>query len=293
MKNDKELLTNSVLDFPNEDLDPQIWRHEGDTYVLTDEADKTIGNLVNHMIETFEIPHCTVNITGSITSNCYTKTADIDVHFLSPNIKEGKAEEFTKVLREEFRFYSETNNINIGEHPLEVYFQPNPYGDFMSVGCYNYTTKTWEVGPDLTNETYNPYSDYYADIQRTAESFIGEIRSNILETYELAVTLKNMENHEDDPYDAIASSFENCLVASQDLFDLVRQSRAVMSAPKSKEDALRKRDSRRWHIADATFKMMDKYGYMSVLWNYADAIDKESIDEKVDIVMNAIKENLK
>ena len=35
----------------------------------------------------------------------------------------------------------------IGTHPFEVYFNPNPFQCFMSVGCYNFLEKKWEVGP--------------------------------------------------------------------------------------------------------------------------------------------------
>ncbi len=50
----------------------------------------------------------------------------------------------------------------IGTHPLEVYFSPNPFQCFMSIGCYNVLEEKWEVGPELKREGFDPVSEYYA-----------------------------------------------------------------------------------------------------------------------------------
>ena len=41
--------------------------------------------------------------------------------------------------------------------------------------------------------------------------------------------------------------------------------RKVFSSPTSKDEALSMRASRKWKIADATFKLFDKYGYLAIL----------------------------
>ena len=41
--------------------------------------------------------------------------------------------------------------------------------------------------------------------------------------------------------------------------------RKVYSTPTSMEEALKFRSSRKWKIADAAFKLFDKYGYMAIL----------------------------
>lgn len=46
-----------------------------------------------------------------------------------------------KILRADFEENFKdihTDKIRIGNHPLEVYFQANPYQDLMSVGCYDF-----------------------------------------------------------------------------------------------------------------------------------------------------------
>ena len=49
----------------------------------------------------------------------------------------------------------------IGGHPIEIYFNPNPFHCMMSVGCYNFTEQKWEVGPAIKSTEYDPIADYY------------------------------------------------------------------------------------------------------------------------------------
>ena len=58
---------------------------------------------------------------------------------------------------------------------------------------------------------------------------------------------------------------ESLLTKDGELFDKIREMRKVYSDPQSKEEALKFRSSRKWKIADATFKLFDKYGYMMIL----------------------------
>lgn len=44
-----------------------------------------------------------------------------------------------------------------------------------------------------------------------------------------------------------------------------KETRKAYSDPVSKEDALEKRTSRKWKVADSAFKLLDKFGYLSIL----------------------------
>jgi len=57
----------------------------------------------------------------------------------------------------------------------------------MSVGCYDVFSQKWIVGPDFTEKEFNPYSEYYKDIKKTASSLAKQMRNTILEAYEAAV----------------------------------------------------------------------------------------------------------
>lgn len=56
------------------------------------------------------------------------------------------------------------DDFYVGTHPIELYYQPNFFQDLMSVGCYDVIKQRWEVGPEMTDPSFDPYSDYYKDI---------------------------------------------------------------------------------------------------------------------------------
>jgi len=117
----------SVLDFPREDLDKNVWtRDENGQYVLTPEADDKVTRIVEFLTKACGIENCSVNMTGSITSNSYAVDSDIDLHFNSPLVKKADAEEMNKKLRDSFEIeYKQAvspEDLAIGGHPIEVYF---------------------------------------------------------------------------------------------------------------------------------------------------------------------------
>lgn len=68
---------------------------------------------------------------------------------------------------------------------------------------------------------------------------------------------------------------------------------------KSREAALKRRDDRRFHIADAAFKFLDKFGYVDILKKFAELsyseedggvyLDQEELfDRVVKIVSDSI-----
>lgn len=46
--------------------------------------------IVDFLVNAADIPDCSVNIVGSITSNSYTDDSDIDLHFSSPTVKDAE-----------------------------------------------------------------------------------------------------------------------------------------------------------------------------------------------------------
>ena len=73
------------------------------------------------------------------------------------------------------------------------------------------------------------------------------------------------------------------LEEAQKLYDSIRQSRKVYSSPTSAEEALRWRSSRKWKIADASFKLFDKYGYTAILKQFIQDAELMSSTDDVDV----------
>lgn len=167
----------SVIDFPKEALCPEIWEKVLDAqginevWQLVPSVQAKIQEFIESLIDTAQLPQPEkIHITGSITSNQYTENADIDIHFLGFNTNE-LSEDVQKRLTDSLKSLRETNKelTYIGNHPFEVYYQTNEFQDYMSVGCYDFINSRWLVGPELTDPKFNPYSEYYQEINEYAQ----------------------------------------------------------------------------------------------------------------------------
>ena len=284
----------SVIDFPQESLSPAIWTQQNDgTFALNDTAKEVIQKIVDWATSMFKIPNATVHITGSITSNSYSKNSDVDIHFTSPKFKAEKADEFNKILRKKFdelvAKHPELGSINGVK--TEVYMQPNPFQDLMSVGCYDFTGKQWLVGPDFISQDFDPYAEYFAKSMKSVDDMLDNVRSIILQMYELSIaTIKSKDANFKK---SIGKKLHAAMAKSTKMFDELRKRRSHKSSPKNAEEALKNRDDKDWKIADSAFKLLDKFGYLKVLRQAKDAIandeqPEEAAQKIIDIVTDKI-----
>ena len=286
----------SILDRPREGLDPAVWaKNQDGEYVPTIQASEKINNVIEWAVGSFGITEPVVHITGSIASNSYDDASDIDLHFCSETFKPDDIDQFNKEFRAAFaaEFGPETGSENgfIGVHPIEVYFQTNPFQDMMSVGCYDFTNRKWESGPDVKDTAFDPYSEYFEQDMKYVDKIISDVRNSILGVYERALVIRKST---DEGFKAKQQNkLSSDLSSAKKLFDSIRKSRKVMSEPKSKEDALKKRKDRKWHIADSSFKLLDKFGYTAILKAYSQ-LDEEGIDDetKLQAIIDAVKDNI-
>lgn len=240
-----------------------------------------------------------VHLTGSITSNQYTPESDIDIHFYSDEIPKDNAEEFTKmfkkVFEDEFKTSHSEYEWHIANHPIEVYFQSNRFQDYMSVGCYDVVNEFWLVGPELKPLDYDPYSDLYNQDMKHVHGVIGDIRNIILECFETAIAIKNSndENFKNYEFDHLKQR----MTTAAKIFKDAQNYRKVYSAPQSMEQAKMFRDSRKWKIADSSFKLLDKFGYLKILRMLTQQYEgfqngnDVSRNDVVETVIHEIKDN--
>ena len=59
--------------------------------------------------------------------------------------------------------------------------------------------------------------------------------------------------------------------------------RKVYSSPETPEQALQYRQSRKWKVADASFKLFDKYGYMAIMKKFIEDYELVSSTDDVDL----------
>lgn len=285
----------SVIDFPKAELCPEVWEKVIDKngmseiWQLTDVARLKLEKITLYLWDCIKDTEgydggIGAHITGSITSNQYTENADIDLHLYWRSEKPftGDAEALNKAVKAHFEenFKDESlDDAYIGKHPIEVYFQGNVLQDMMSIGCYDLFAEKWIVGPDFKDESYNPYSDMYKEIQANSEGLATQIRNMILSIYEIAIVYK--KNYGNEFAQQLRPIFINKLSEVQEMYEKIRTMRKTYSSPESAEQALKYRQSRKWKIADASFKLFDKYGYTAIMKKFIE--DYELIANTNDI----------
>ena len=288
----------SILDTPVETLDPQVWaKTEDGGYEMTVGARHAIQTAVDYISKVFSLVNPSVRITGSICSNQYTETSDIDVHISFTGLSERNSDELNKALRADFdENYKDMHHHDeyyIGEHPIEVYFQPNPYQDLMSVGCYDFIQNMWLVGPSFKPLDFDPYSEFYSEDMKYVKDIIEDIRNTILQCYEIATVIKGSSDGKFKDEEIL--ELKKKLEFGVQVYQQARQCRKVYSSPTSVEDALQKRESKKWKIADSAFKLMDKFGYLRILKNFSKMLDKEdklSGEDLAEWTVNIVKQTI-
>lgn len=306
MKDALQLLE-SVLDAPKPGLDPAVWQDDpnGGQPVLSEEALRKLGSALEWVQEQYKFSNLSVYIIGSICSNSWSENSDIDIDFCATGATQDDSDEdvvkefgwgFKKNFIENYmeKFPEESK---IGTHPFEVYFNPNPFQCFMSVGCYNVLEKKWEVGPELKSEGYDPVSKYYADAMKQVDKILKDIRGKIFELYELAFVSKKSSDlsFKDETFKTI---FEKLYDISE-LFKTMKRVRANFQKPcKSKEEALKRRKDKKQHVVDAAFKFLEKFGYIQIMRDVIKLYDDKNAGAKlsqnyiVDQILASIKANM-
>lgn len=302
------IFTESILDAPQDTLDQNVWNLQTDPKKpsLQSEAKAKLDKAISWVQDKYHFEDLSVYIIGSICSNSYSDSSDIDLDFCAKNAT--KDDDDPEVVKEfGWRFkkdfidnYIKANREDsmIGGHPLEVYFNPNPFQCFTSIGCYNVLEDKWEVGPVIKSENYDPIADLYSDSTKQAKDIIDDIRDIIFDLYQLSIVAKKSSSQKFK--DARETEIRKKLEKSDEILSLMKKTRSKFQTPvKSREAALKRRDDRRFHVADAAFKFLDKFGYIDILKKFAEmsyneedggvVLDQEELfDNVVKIVTDGI-----
>ena len=286
----------SILDDPRDTLCPEVWNLQSNPLVLTDKAQRKIDDIIQWVQSKYNFNDLSVYIIGSICSNSYSEDSDIDIDFCSLEMFEDDTnEDIVKDFSWKFKKNFNDNYMEkfpeqskIGTHPIEVYFEVNPFQCFMSVGCYNVLEKKWEVGPQQKDKGFDPVSEYYSSAMKQVDRILKDIRTTIFELYEIAFVSKKSNNNSFK--DQMKAKIKEKLEDAVTLYDSMKNVRSNFQKPcKSKEEALKRREDKKRHIVNAAFKFLEKFGYMSILKDFvqlrydieADELVIEDIDTRI------------
>lgn len=282
----ESIINDSRIDFPQESLSNDVWDKKSNNYVLKDDVKGIILDAIRIITKNaiFNIIK-DIRIVGSICSNQYTSSSDIDVHFILKTLpKDISVDELNKKLKGFIKEKKDLNKLFIETHPVEFYFQQNEYQDLMSAGVYDINKDEWIVGPLEVELDFNPYDEY-----KEAFPIIGEYVKRIEENF---VFLKDLLNKPIDRFltkKEVIHTFKKQIQKILDIKHELRDYRRSFSSPTSIEDAKKKREDKEWHKIDAVFKFIDKFGYLKKI----SLIEKITKDRDInDKVMKDIKEIL-
>ena len=291
----KMRIVESSIDFPQETLDLGVWDFEGESYILKHSVKQAILNFIagyEHM--DLEALAKEIRITGSIGTNQYTPTVDIDVHIV-PKDDAGITDGQVKPMLDWFDDNRDRLGGYVDEHPIEVYIQLDPEQDTRLSAVYDVLSDEWLSGPLLVDASYDPYDDFehisddIKDALAEVDVQLGELKRDVIDHQTINSAMQNMspENRK-----VLGTRLELKL---QEIEDSIRklyatratwvQARRDASKPATPAEAVSDlKRVKKWNDTNAFFKFLDRYQYLLLLKELAMFIaDDESIsDDEVE-----------
>jgi len=296
-------LLESNIDFPREELAPDVWDTIDKSITLKKEVKAKIIETLKKFTE-FDLYAIIQNIRviGSITSNKYTDETDLDVHLTidTEKIPEGyDPESFRDYVKDWFDDNRDSIDAKINEHPIEVYIQLDYWRDFASDAVYDFDSDIWLVHPQLVSLDYDPYQIYstiFDEVRETAAQIditIGDVKRNVKDYQVMKDAIKFLDINQR----RILSQKlrEKVVEIKQDIDqlikikDVLKDKRNLASAPASKEDALKVKSDEEWIKNNIIFKSIARYGYFDIIKALKDLTeDKPITDVQVDQIEKTI-----
>ena len=295
-------LLESIIDYPQKDLSSDIWIKQDSQYLLKDDVKDKILAILK------EYPHFDltgadeIRIVGSLTSNQYVDTSDLDVHLVFGEDKlpkEKTPEDWQKDIFKWFKDNREAIEGYVQDHPIEVYLQLNPAQDFLSPGIYELKSGKWLKEPQLVSSDFDPYEVYrniISDIEKVvgpADVLLGRLKRQVIDYDMIKSMLKNMpselrqkaKEELQKKLEEIEASIEELLKTKKDWV----MARRLASMPETPEQALSDIEMMKtWVDKNALFKLLSRYSYMKTISDLEEIIKDEEITDKELEMMKSI-----
>lgn len=296
------LVVESSVDFPQESLDSLIWKRndKGEYSLRKNVKDEILGTLMSYGKLNLEDISDRIHITGSIGTNLYQDDTDIDVHLI-PDVGKLPKTMTPEEWQRDIKKYFNENITYVGEHPIEVYLQLNPDQELMSDALYNMTADEWTKGPYLVDLDYNPYSvfedvlDRVRELSQEADLGLGELKRDMVdyETIQQAISRlpkkqkESLKKELEVKLDEVKKDIEDLMKTKKQWVDMRKRA----SKPETPEQALQDVELvLRWKDANATFKFLNRYGYIKFITELEKMLaDKELDDKELDKIGSLMK----
>jgi len=297
-------LWESLIDFAQPDLPSEVWDKDANRgYKLAEDAERKILDTLRKYPEDLLSIAKEMHIVGSLTSNQYLEDSDLDVHIVPKDLSAWDDKKVSVVVK---WFINNRDKLKayIGKHPIEVYIQTNVAQDYLSPGIFDFITKKWIKGPKIVPSNYDPYEDF-SDIAgelrnsvKDADLLFGELKRDIIDYETIKAAMGKMSSEDKKSFLVKLEAKMKEIEKDVDSLFLKRKewidARHTATKPLvSVEQALRDVSlAHKWRDANALFKLIHRYQYLSVIKDLKDIIsDEEEITpdeiDKIKGVMGA------
>jgi hypothetical protein len=272
-------LKESLIDFAKPGMDSKVWAVTKDGgYRLQPAVEKAIlDHLGKHPDADLLGTTDNFHIIGSMTTNQYLDDSDIDVHVFP---KDPSKWDEDRVRAVKAWFESPENLLSIGEHPVEIFVQTNPATDYLSPGFYDIQTRKWEKGPKIVPTDFDPYEDFSDiadDLRASVEDAIKQMSAEDKKKFLQKLEAKLGEIEED---------IKKLVTIKQDWVKARR-----VTEPASPEEALKDIElAKEWKDANALFKMISRYQYITIIKALKDVIsdDGQITPDEVNVIKGVL-----
>jgi hypothetical protein len=286
----KDIILESSIDFPRMEMDTTVWdlpnKHKP---ILKFSNKEKILKLIKlyPVYNLFDIIK-EIRIVGSICSNQYISTTDIDIHMIVDEEKfdkaiTGKFETREKAIKDLMKYSREAAHqelTHIAKHPLELYIQLNLEQDMFSDGVYNVMTMEWLKGPLIRDFDFDPYVYYNhlaGDIRKMAQEMdieFGELKRDTID------------------YDVIKTAISGLPIEKQ----IKLRSRLTLKISEVEEDIKKlmllkkdivdkrhnvtrsKESDSEYEIINTEFKFLDRYEYLKIIKDLEKIVEDDVVE---------------
>jgi len=277
----------SAIDFPRDHLSSEVWVKDNNQYTLRADVQGEILSALEKYptVNLVDIAN-RIWIVGSMASNTYSDSADVDVHVVPNNIKDWSDADVKAVMD-----YYKDEKIFFGDHPFEVYIQRFPDQDLMSDGAYDILTDTWEKDPTIRPIEYNPYENFkhvFDELSgrvKVADELLGELRRDVIDYNTMRDALESLDSKSradavrfmEEKLDEVETDIEKLYTERKQWAD----ARKFASKPSSPEEALKDVElARNWADENAIFKFINRYQYLQLIGDLHEMLLDDEIDDE-------------
>lgn len=290
----------SSIDYPKEDLCTDIWDKLDNTYTLKPEVKQHIFDLLDAcpVMPLVNISK-EIHITGSIGTNQWEDSTDIDIHIIPENMAEWNEQNGKQVF--DWAKSMQASTGRVGGHPIEVYIQTNEAQEMLSDAVYDAKTDQWKIGPKLAPLDYDPYEDFsdvFRDIANSvgaADLLIGELKRDVIDYDTVKKAIEDLpEEYQQKAIQRMQSKLKELEADVEALYKqrgLWVDARRNSSRPANAEQARADADlAAHWKDENARFKTISRYKYLRIIDGLKNLIkdDGKVTDNEVGKIKKAI-----